>query len=265
MPGQPVLFHWKTGLAGLWISGGRFGRGQVLGSGEWATDRPKKTTVYRVTWGAAQAPRHGPHGAHTAAGAAHSQTLTAEVLAGKYPEVATYFGKSGWTIDYPKGWLPFPEDLPDPAHNALIYLQTEADSPDRVAVSLAPATAATSADLMHQVMVDAPTHYDVIKDVEQKRTWQGSNEATYLTFQGLDRSNPEIPIKSVVLNWIEDKVAIVVSARTRLSRFDEDVPMLRSLVRSFQLRSHLDPRIVPHPAEPAKPPAAHPAKVRRKS
>ena len=69
--------------------------------------------------------------------------------------------------------------------------------------------------------------------MQQKETTQCGVPATWATFDGLDRSLPDTPTKSMVLAFVHDGVGYVISGRARASRFDQWQQLLHSLVRSF--------------------------------
>jgi len=197
------------------------------------TDAPKKTTVYGFDlW-----PRGTDHGGKKkqgapAAGRQH-YTVAVHVYEGTFPPLQTYQDWLHWRIDYVAGWKRYAMPQIDPANNALLYFQPEEDSVERLAVAIVPTKATTCAELMHEVMLETPSQYDVLEDVSQKETTQDALPATWLTFKGIDRAEPDIATRSLVMALVRDGKGYVISARARAGEFDKWERLLRCLVRSF--------------------------------
>ncbi len=166
----------------------------------------------------------------------HHVQVTVEVYEGKFPLLLSYHDPRRWRMDILDGWKRSDDVAPETG-GAIVYLQPEEDSPERIAVATMPVEAISSADLMGKAINDAPTQYDVMEDVTVKDTTQCGEPAQWTFFRGMDRAQAGIPTKSMVLALVHAGRGYVISARTTLSKFDERSKLLRCLVRSFAFDS----------------------------
>src|SRR5579871_6241799 len=198
LPGQTVTFYLPDGVKRGTVLGGRFKQRRALKPHELVTDEPKRTTTYTfdlLDSGESSEDRH-----NAPKRMRHQRyTLTIEVLIGKFPRLTTYHNPQHWSIDTVNGWIRNVIPQEDPATESLIYFQPEDDSPERVSVAVRSVKETTCANLMNTALMDAPTQYDVFEHIQQKETMQCGVQATWATFDGLDRSLPDTPTKSMIL------------------------------------------------------------------
>lgn len=242
LPGQTVTFHMPTGVARVVASGGGFGHETDVTDRPLITDTPKQTTHYAFTlWfdNKTMAKAAGKPAGKMARKPTPQKTLKqavqVHVYEGTFPAIATYRDPRHWRVDCIAGWNRYVTPEADPANNALIFFQSQEDNPERIAVAIVPVGKMTSEELMHQVLIDAPTQYDVLQDVHQKPTTQGGLPAAWATFKGMDRALPGTATISMILTFVKDGRGYVISGRTSESKFAERERLLRCLVRSFAL------------------------------
>jgi hypothetical protein len=243
VPGQSVVFHLPAGAKKVVAYGGRFGKGLDVTKETNLTDEPVKTTTYGFDIFDQAVPAKGSKKRAPSPKASKHFQVTAEVYSGKFPPLSTYNDTRGWHIDTIAGWNAYPSQLPDPANNALIYLEQQEDGPERMAVAILPVTM-TNTELMKKVMTETPSQYDVLKVIDQKETTQCGVPATWLNFQGIDPSLKDIPTRSMVMTFVKDGKGYVISGRTRASQFKERERLIRCLMRSFSFTP-----IPPKPAD----------------
>jgi hypothetical protein len=232
LPGQMVTFHLPEGVKHGTVLGGRYTRRQEVKPDELVIDQPKKTTTYAFDLVTAGESAEG--GKATPQPAQHQRFhVIVDVCTGTFPRLVTYHNPQHWRIDTVNGWIRNVIPQPDPATESLIYFQPQDDSPERVAVAVLSVKDPSCAALMKTTLMDAPTQYDLFEHIQQKETTQCGAPAMWATFDGVDRSLPDMPTKSMVLAFVRDGVGYVISGRARASRFDQWGKLLHSLVRSF--------------------------------
>lgn len=232
IPGQSVVFHFPPGAKKVVAYGGRFGKGLDVTKEKNLTDEPLKTTDYGFDiFNQAKPEKGGKAKTQEPKPSAHFH-VTAEVYTGKFPPLTTYNDTRGWHIDTIAGWNAYPSELPDPANNALIYLEQQEDGAERVAVAILPTTM-TNSELMKKVMMETPTQYDVLNVIDQKETTQYGVQATWLNFKGVDPSLPNVPTRSMVMTFVKDGKGYVISGRMKADQFKEREKLIRCLMRSF--------------------------------
>lgn len=245
LPGQTVTLTWPYGVKQVEVlEEGRFKRLPISeGASQFTAPSKSRTYAFKL-WsdvpeskGAGGRMRtrrqRGGRRARLHLAAAHRYPITIQVFSGKFPSLATYRDQHHWHIDCVAGWNRNAVPQPDPKNNALVFFQPQADSAERLAVSILPATNLTAEDLMKQVMNDAPTQYDVIKSVTQKEALQCGVPAVWLTFSGLDQALSGVPTRSMVLTFVKEGHGYIISGRARSSLFTKWDKVLRCLVRSF--------------------------------
>lgn len=247
LPGQTVTLQWPPRVThALYRDRGRLIKLPVIdGASSFVAPQKTTTVVFQLSYAAdpitGARRRHKGRNISSERGrdseglASRRVRLTLQVFQGKFPQIATYRDQHLWHIDSVGGWVRNSVFLPDPKNNALFYFQPQPDSPERVAVSILPVTNQSSEDLMKQVINDAPTKYDVIKEVAQKETMQCGVPAVWLTFSGLDQALAGLPTRSMVLTFVKNGHGYVISGRARSSQFKQWDKVLRCLVRSFSL------------------------------
>jgi hypothetical protein len=149
------------------------------------------------------------------------------------PPVAHYHAACGWQVDYLSGWKRAQIPTPDQPKDGLVFFQQEDDAVERLAVAAMPAKEMTTSDLIEQVKADMPTHYNDLKFLTQEETTYLNAPAIYITFAGVDQAHPETRTQSLILAFVRDGQAYVVSARTTAAHFNTRRPILERLVKSF--------------------------------
>lgn len=231
MVGQTVTFCVPAGAAHVRAYGGGFGSGKTFDAGEAITDTLAKTTPYRFeVW-----PQDSGSAKSDAGPPPQTYRLVVNVYDDPKPNLATYTDWRHWKIDVLAGWNRYGAGLPDPANNALLYFEPQEDSVERLSVAIASLRVENSADLMKKVRDDLPTQYDTLKSVAQWNTTFCGQPATWMTFQGIDRAQPNTLTRSMVLAFVRGPRCYVISARTGDNQYEAKQHLLRSLVRSFAL------------------------------
>lgn len=231
LPGQSVTFYLPRGAIRIRVAGGGFQSETDLTGQSLATDTPSQTSVYRFTYWIC-----------TESGARRrTEVVPVTRLVGAFPRLATYWDWRRWRIDCVAGWNRYVTPQTDPANNGLIFFQPVEDSPERITVAIVPVRDLTASELMRQVLIEAPTQYDVMQEHYAKETTHGGLPAAWAEFSGLDRALAGIPTRSMVLAFVRDGRGYVISARAREAEFRAKEPLLRALVRSFAI----DPRPAP--------------------
>jgi hypothetical protein len=226
-PGQTVTLHWLFTGNKVTVSGGRFGKGTVVTGKTLLTDKPTSTTKYTFDVWYPDPEKSADSKTGKLLHAAY--TVVAQVM----PPLTTYRDTRGWQIDLLKGWKRDNVALPDPAHNALMYFQVEDDSVERLAVSMLPAGEMTVVDLMSKVEKSLSNNYDEIEILTKDEATCAGAPALLMTMTAMDRSHPGTRTQSIVLAFVKDNHAYVVSARTAMSNFKARGAILDRLVKSI--------------------------------
>jgi len=144
------------------------------------------------------------------------------------------------------GWQKVRVPTPDQIKGGLVFVQPEEDAVERLAVATMPAKELTAGDVMKQVQDDMPSHYDEIKVVSRDEITYQSAPAVYMTFTGVDLAHPGTRTQSIVLAFVRDSNAYIVSARTVAARYSARRPILERLVKSFVATNKAVANIDPH-------------------
>jgi hypothetical protein len=231
-PGQTITLRWYFTGTKVVVSGGRFGKGVVVTGRTSITDQPRQTTTYSFdVWYSGQAP--GPNGAVVIKPLHAHYTVIAQVESVSPVTLSVYRDPRGWQVGYMKGWKLDKVDLPDPANNGLIYFQQEDDAVERLAVSMVPAENMTTEQLMEKVHKSLFGNYDEVQVVSKTETKLGDIPAIVSSFTGKDQSHPGLKTQSILMGFIRNGHAYVVSARTPAAKFALRRPALEKMVRSF--------------------------------
>jgi hypothetical protein len=233
--GEPVTLRWYFTGTKVTVAGGRFGKGVVVTGRTLLVDHPTTTTRYtfnvdfvgektnETTGKAEMKPLHATY------------SVVAEVMPPLHAVFDTYRDPYGWQIACLKGWKHDPVSFPDPANNALVYFQQEDDSIERVAVSVLPAEQMTAAELMGKAQRSLTNNYEQLEVLSDQDTTFAGVPAVLSVFTGNDISHPGTRTQSVLLAFVKNGRAYVVSGRTSASQFKARQPLLLRMVRSFAL------------------------------
>jgi hypothetical protein len=231
-PGMTTTLKWYFTGDKVTISGGRFGKGTVITGRQKLTDKPTKPTHYTfdVYY---HAPATQPDGQKEV----KPQHVRYEVVVNvvPMPPVSLYRASCGWQVNYLNGWKCDNIPTGDQPKDGLVFFQQEDDAVERLAVAAIPAKEMTAADLMQQVQAGLPEHYSQINMLSHDEITYQNTPAIYATFTGIDMSHPEVRTQSLVLVFVRDGQAYVVSARTVAARFNARRPILEHLVKSFAI------------------------------
>lgn len=229
--GDSLSLHWYVTGTKVMLSGGRFGAGVVVTGRTFVSDRPVQNTKYTLDlW----YPDTSAGNAAPSSKLIHAQyTTTVQVLHPDTLGLEVYRDTRGWRILHPKGWSCDKVALPDPARNALMYFQQEADSLERLAVSVLPVTEHAAESLMKRVEVDLPSHYDEVQVISKQDVTIDEQPAVLAEISGKDHTHSGARTHSVILVFVREGLGYVVSARTAAARYSARQPLLRNLVRSF--------------------------------
>src|SRR5579871_5486226 len=220
MPGQTVQLRWYFTGTKVVVSGGRFGKGVVVTGRTSLTDTPRKTTRYTFdVW--YQAPAKNAATGMTTVQQLHvTYQVVAEVQAPLPADLSVYRDPRGWQICYLKGWKRDDVPMSDPSYNALMFFQAEEDSVERMAVSILPAKEMTCVDLMSQVQKSLRSNYDEVQVLSDKDVTCADVPAVLSTFTGIDQAHPGTHTQSLVLAFVKNGRAFVVSARTAATQYN---------------------------------------------
>jgi hypothetical protein len=231
--GQTVTLRWYFTGKKVLVSGGRFGKGINVTGRTSLTDRPLKTTRYTFeVWyrGLTTAPKTN----QKVVKPLHARySVVVQVESGAAEGLTAYRDRYGWQVRYIAGWKPDGVPLPDPANNALIYFQKEDDSVERLAVSILPASDMSCKDLMQKIQASLYSSYDQVQVLSQKEDSYAGVPAQWCTFTGLDHAHPSTHTQSLVLAFVREGRAYVVSARTQAERYSTRETLLKKMVTSF--------------------------------
>jgi hypothetical protein len=231
--GDPVTLRWYFTGKKVTVSGGRFGKGVAVTGRTTISDRPKKTTRYTFNVDYMGERTDPATGKKEIAPLHATYTVVAQVAPPIKADLSTSRDKYGWQITSLKGWKRDPVSFPDPANNALMYFQKEDDSVERVAVSVLPADQMTASELMGRAQKSLPANYEQLQVLSDQEITFAGVPAVFSIFTGMDQSHPGTRTQSMLLAFVKDGRAYVVSARTAASQFALRRPLLEKLVRSF--------------------------------
>jgi hypothetical protein len=231
--GQSVTLRWYFTGQKVVVAGGRFGKGQVVTGRTSLTDHPLKTTRYTFdVWYRGEAT--SPETKQRTIMPLHAHyTVLVEVESGVTPGLASYQDRFGWQIHHLAGWKHDSVPLSDPQNNALIFFQQEDDSVERLAVSILPAQDMTCKELMQKVQASLYSSYDEVQVLTQTEATYVGVPAQWATFTGKDHSHPGTRTQSLVLAFVRDGHAYVISARTAADHYGTRETLLRKMVTSF--------------------------------
>jgi hypothetical protein len=231
--GQQVTLRWYFTGKKVTVAGGRFGAGQVVTGKTAISDKPSKTTRYTFTADYVGQKENPVTGKIEEKPLRAVYTVVVEVAPPLKMETITYRDRYGWKINSLKDWKRDPVSLADPANNALMYFQQEDDSVERMAVSILPAAEMTATDLMSKVQRSLSGNYEQIQVLSDQETTFAGVPAVLSEFSAMDISHPGTRTQSLVLAFVKDSRAYVLSARTAANKYKLRRPVLEALIRSF--------------------------------
>ena len=225
-PGGSVSLRWYFTGTKVMISGGRFGKGQVVTGKTQISDRPQQTTKY--TFDVWYTPPPDPAKPDVKPSQIHLRYNAVAAV----DKLASYHGPEGFDVRYLKGWR---TDSFSPEPGSKVYFfQPEEDSVERLAVAVFPVKETdTVADIMEKVRGDVPAHYTQVEFVSRYDLSRAKEPAQISTFRGIDSTHPNTRTQSIVLVHNHRGKAYVISARTQAAKFAERQPLLDGLVRSL--------------------------------
>lgn len=228
-PGQTVALRWYFTGTKVVISGGRFKAGTVVTGKSSINDAPLKPTRYDfdVWYHPTEPPADVAKLVH-----AHYSVVANVVL--NAPKISSYKDPRGWSVRYVGTWN---RDVstPDDGQNSLIFFQPEMDSVERIAVAMRPAKDMSSLALVDKVKQDMPQHYEKPEVISDHDFMHGDVPTHVVNFTGFDPSHPGTKTQSLVLTFVRDGRAYIISVRTAAAKFKERQPLLESLMWSFAL------------------------------
>jgi hypothetical protein len=231
LSGQAATLRWYFTGKKVVVSGGRFGKGTAVTGRTSLTDHPKKTTRYTfdVWYDPAQS---AAQASSTANKLVHTRyNVVVQVIPG--PSLASYQASRGWQINYLRGWKADPVTTPQVGKNGLVYFQQEDDAVERMAVAMIPAQDLTTDGLMQKITADMAEKYDNPQIIKQEEITYRTYPALWVTFTGASRAHDGTRTQSVILAFIHNGQAYVISARTTAARFKQRQPVLEAMVKSL--------------------------------
>ena len=232
--GQTTTLKWYFTGDKVTISGGRFGKGTVVTGRQKLTDKPAQTTHYTfdVYY---HAPATQPNGQKEVKPLHARYEVVVNVV--PMPPTSLYHASCGWQVNYLSGWQRNCIPTADQPKDGLVFFQQEDDAVERLAVAVMPAKDLTVTDLMQQVQEDMPNHYNQVETLSREEITYQNAPAVYLIFTGVDQTHPGTKTQSLVLAFVRDGQAYVVSARTTAAHYNARRPILERLVKSFTVAS----------------------------
>jgi hypothetical protein len=164
----------------------------------------------------------------------HVQYITyAEVWSGVYPPMKAYRDPHGWQVSFLSDWKR--DNVPTAAEGSdgLVYFQQEDDSVERMAVAIMPVKDQTADDVLKKISDDVDGHYQNAKLTDPVAITFNAVPAKMISFTGMDLSHPGTQTASVVLVFVRNGRAYVLSARSAAAHFNSRRPVLEKLLRSF--------------------------------
>lgn len=160
-------------------------------------------------------------------------TTYAEVWSGVYPPMKAYRDSHGWQVSCLSDWKRDNVPTAEEGTNGLNYFQPEDDSIERLAVAVMPVKDKTVDDVLKTISDDVDAHYQHAVLTEPVTLTVDSLPAKMITFTGLDMSHPGTKTTSMVLLFVRNGKAYVLSARTGATHFGSRRPVLEKLLKSF--------------------------------
>jgi hypothetical protein len=231
-PGETVKLKWFFTGNKVVVSGGGFGKGVVVTGKTSITDKPKKTTRYTFTtnYTAEQTDKVTGKITRKPLKAVYSILIEVEPQASW---LQTYKG-SQWQVGFRRGWKRDSVPLPDGTKDGLVYFQPEDDALERMAVSMMPARDMTAEDLVRKLRASMPESYnDLINVSEDKVTFQGE-PAVKIVFAGKDRAHPSTLSHTILMAFVKEGRAYVVSTRTFSAQYEARKRVMEKMLNSFQ-------------------------------
>ncbi len=228
-PGQILTLRWYFTGTKVVVSGGRFGAGVVVTGKSSISDAPIKPTRYNFDiWYHPTAPPSD------VAKLVHAHYSVVANVVMNAPRIASYRDPRGWSVRYISGWN---KDVstPDDGQNSLMFFQPEMDSVERIAVAMLPAKDMSCLEIVDKIKKDMPQHYDKPEVVSDHDILHGDLTTHVVNFTGFDPAHPGTKTQSLVLAFVRDGHAYIISARTLAAKFKDRQPLLESLMWSFTL------------------------------
>jgi hypothetical protein len=96
----------------------------------------------------------------------------------------------------------------------------------------------TATDLMSKVQKSLTGNYEQLQVLSDEETTFEGVPAIFSVFTGMDQSHPGTRTRSLLLAFVKNGRAYVVSARTADAQFRLRQPLLTKMVRSFTLAAN---------------------------
>ncbi len=238
-PGQSVTLRWLFTGSKVTVSGGRFGKGIVVTGRSSITDKPARTTRYifnvdyvgqRTNATTGKVEMKPLHATYNVVAVVAQVSQPVAPISGNF---SVYHDRYGWQIGVLKGWKRDNVDLPDPSNNGLMYFQQEDDSVERLAISILPAGQMNVAELMSKVQKSLSSNYEQIQVLSDQEQTFADVPAVLSTFTGMDAAHPGTRTQSMILAFIKNGRAYVVSGRTAATQFSARKPLIEKMVKSM--------------------------------
>ena len=228
-PGEAVTLQWYFTGKKVTVSGGRFGLAGATVTGRTSLiDHPLKPTRYTFdVWYMGTAPmKDGTRKMEPL----HARYTVMVDVDRELANLRTYSDPHGWQVRTLKTWKNYSVNS---GSGGVVYFQPEEDSVERLAVAILPGSKDTCSDIMRSVIADIPDHYERVDVEKPQETTYGDVPAVRTKFLGNDNTHPGLRTATIVMTFIRDGSAYVVSARTVAQRFDTRKAILEKMVNSF--------------------------------
>lgn len=231
-PGETVQLKWFFTGNKVVVTGGGFGKGVVVTGKTAITDKPKTSTRYTFTTNYISERTDKVTGKVTRTPMKSVYSILIEVEPGG-AALQTYKA-ARWQVGYRRGWKRDNVNTPDEGKDGLVYFQPEDDAMERMAVAVMAARDMTAEDLVKKLRASMPeTYSDLINVSEDKVTFQGE-PAVKVVFAGKDRAHPNTLSHTILMAFIKNGRAYVVSTRTFSAQYEARKRLMEKMLNSFQ-------------------------------
>ncbi len=229
-PGETVNLRWFFTGNKVVVSGGSFGKGVVVTGKTGITDKPKTTTRYTFTnnYTAEKKDTSGKT-VRTPIKAVYSIVIEVE------PTNAwlTPYSAGRYQVSIRRGWKTDAVNLPGEPKDALVYFQKEDDSVERMSVAVMAVKEMTNAELIQKVRASMPSSYSEIINIGEEQTTVQGIPAIKIIFAGKDISHPSTLSHTILVAFVKDSRAYIVSTRTFSAQYEARKRIMEKMLNSF--------------------------------
>ena len=234
-PGETVKLRWFFTGDKVVVTGGGFGKGAVVTGKSGITDKPKTTTRYTFTNQYTAETKDPKTGSVVRKPLKSVYSIVIEVE----PEKAWLktFQSGRYRVAFRNGWKTDSVNLSGEGSDALVYFQKEDDSVERMSVAMMAASDMTNEDLIKRVRTSIPGSYSEIINIGEEPTTICGNPAIKFTFAGKASTHPNVLTHTILVVFVKDNRAYVVSTRTFSAQYEARKRLMEKMLNSFVCKS----------------------------